>query len=129
MVRILEHYPPRNFDKIMKKVEVRVHGFPKEKLDERTFYMTISLHYKKNSQVCDVIYLVDRSEFTAAFSLNKHYQNVRNFFLKHFRHVLSYHDEMQFAKLLTKTKEFQSYFQEYSNMFPKFVSNFKSTCI
>lgn len=127
MVRVLEQFPSSKFESIVEEVEVRFHGAPKEKWDERTFYLTISLHYNNDSQVCDVIFLVDRQEFTAAFSLNKQYPKVRGFFLKHFQHNLLYADEMYFAKQITKTIEFKTYFKEFSEKFPKYVQNFEST--
>lgn len=126
MVRALDYYTSSKFEKIAEEVDVRIHGYPKEKCDERTFYITVSLHYNNDSQICDLIYLVDRHEFTAAFSLNNQYQKVRTFFLKHFRHNLLYVDEMYVAKRVSETKEFQTYFNEFSKMYPKYVENFKA---
>lgn len=127
MVRVLDYFTSSRFEEIAERIDVRVHGYPKEKCDERTFYITVSLHYNNDSLVCDLIYLVDRHEFTAAFSLNKQYQKVRAFFLKHFRHNLLYADEMHIAKRVSKTREFQTYFNEFSKAFPKFVENFKAS--
>ena len=113
--------PMHDFKVILSNIVI---GFPKfdlNRCDERTFYIKIELKYDQYHTVCDLIYLIDKEELYGAISLNELYSNAQKFFLTCFDYELLYTDEMQIAKIVSQTAEFQKYLKAYSVKYPKFV--------
>lgn len=113
--------PMHDFKVIISDIVIRFPKFDLNRCDERTFYIKIELKYEQYHTVCDLIYLIDKEELYGAISLNELYGNVQKFFLKCFDYNLLYTDEMQIAKIVSQTAEFQKYLKAYSEKYPKFV--------
>lgn len=111
--------PATCFATILPHLSLGVHNFDLARCDERTFYISIEVKYAQDRTVCDLIFLIDRDELFGAISLNHLYENVQNFFLKHFNYKMLYTDEMQIARIITSHPQLSKYVQAYSQKYPK----------
>lgn len=113
--------PLHNFKVILSNIVIHFPKFDLNRCDERTFYIQIELKYEQYHTVCDLIYLIDKEELYGAISLNELYGNAQKFFLTCFDYELLYTDEMQIAKIVSQTVDFQKCLKAYSEKYPKFV--------
>ncbi|MEK4230694.1 hypothetical protein [Solibacillus sp. FSL H8-0538] len=110
-----------DFTTILHSININLYKFDLKRCDERTFYVTISLHYEQHEAICDLIYLIDKEELYGAISLNNLYERAQQFFLKHFKYELMYTDEMLIAKNFSQTIQLQACLKTYSEKYPKYV--------
>ncbi|AWE08693.1 hypothetical protein DCE79_15510 [Lysinibacillus sp. 2017] len=108
------------FTNILNRLSINVQNFDLSRCDERTFYITIAVQHVNHSTTCDLIFLIDRDELFGAISLNNLYENVQNFFVKHFNYSLLYIDEMQIAQRASENKKFTECMRTYMQKYPKY---------
>lgn len=109
------------FDNITEQIRITFYDFDIARCDERTFYITISLHYKEHAEICDLIFLVDKAELFGAISLNNRYENAQRFFRQHFNYSMLYLDELQIASSISTCPKFKKSFSHYANLYPKYA--------
>lgn len=101
------------------EIDIQISKFDLNRCDERTLYLTITIEYKAHKTVGDLIFLIDKEELYGAISLNEKYNQVRHFFLQHFKHELLYRDELYLAETLRKTPTFKQCLKKYAEKYPK----------
>lgn len=106
----------------MKHIRITFHDFDMKRCDERTFYITVSLHYNQYKEICDLIFLVDKDELYGAISLNHRYENAQNFFQKHFNYSMLYLDELHVASYASTCAQFKKCFSQYAGKYPKYAT-------
>ena len=111
------------FSSILKDTDIKFFEFNMNRCDERTLYVSISLSTNRDKVVCDLIYLIDKSDLYGAISLNDKYDNARNFFKKNFGYDLMYSDEQAIAKLISETSKFKHCLKQYASAYPKYVQS------
>ncbi|WP_332648512.1 hypothetical protein [Lysinibacillus sp. 54212] len=110
-----------SFREVLDRVNVQFYEFSLDRCDERTFYITISLSYNGTKVICDLIYLIDKSDLYGAISLNEKYDFARSFFKNHFGYNLLYSDEQNLAKIISQSHDFNRCLRQYSSIYPKYV--------
>lgn len=118
-MNILEGKPSFRFKNIINQLSVGIDTFDLNRCDERTFYITIIVGHANHSTCCDLIFLIDRDELFGAISLNNLYDNIQQFFSRHFNYHLLYTDEMQLAHIATKNHKFLESIRLYTQKYPK----------
>ena len=108
------------FTNILKQLSIQVHKFDLSRCDERTFYITIEVQHANHSTTCDLIFLIDRDEVFGAISLNHLYENIQQFFAKHFNYYLLYTDEIQLAQHVTTNHQFKESMRQYKKRYPNY---------
>lgn len=111
------------FSAILKDTDIKFFEFNMNRCDERTLYISISISTKRDRVVCDLIYLIDKSDLYGAISLNDKYDHARNFFKKNFGYDLLYSDEQAIAKLIIETSKFKHCLKQYASVYPKYVQS------
>ena len=111
------------FVAILKDTDIKFFEFNMNRCDERTLYVSISISNNRDRAVCDLIYLIDKSDLYGAISLNDKYDNARNFFKKNFGYDLLYSDEQTIAKLISETSKFKHCLKQYASVYPKYVQS------
>ena len=111
------------FAAVLKDTDIKFFEFNMNRCDERTLYVSISLSTNRDKVVCDLIYLIDKSDLYGAISLNDKYDNARNFFKKNFGYDLMYSDEQAIAKLISETSKFKHCLKQYASVYPKYVQS------
>lgn len=109
------------FTKITQQIDISFDDFDLRRCDERTFYITISLQYNGNKEICDLIFLIDKDELYGAISLNDRYKNAQQFFLTHFNYSMLYIDELQIASFASTCQQFKKCFMSYTQKYPKYA--------
>lgn len=110
-----------SFQEVVERTHIRFYEFSLDRCDERTFYITISLSNNHSKVICDLIYLIDKSDLYGAISLNDKYDFARQFFKNHFDYDLLYSNEQTIAKIISQTPEFNRCLRQYSSIYPKYV--------
>lgn len=111
------------FAAILKDTNITFFEFNMNRCDERTLYISISISTKRDRVVCDLIYLIDKSDLYGAISLNDKYDHARNFFKNNFGYDLLYSDEQTIAKLIIETPKFKHCLKQYASVYPKYVQS------
>jgi len=113
------------FSTILKDTDITFFEFDINRCDERTLYISISISIstKQDRAICDLIYLIDKSDLYGAISLNDKYDFARNFFKKNYSYDLLYSDEQAIAKLISETPKFKHYLKQYASVYPKYVQS------
>lgn len=111
------------FATILKDTDIKFFEFNMNRCDERTLYISISISTKRDRVVCDLIYLIDKSDLYGAISLNDKYDHARNFFKNNFGYDLLYSDEQAIAKLINETPKFKHCLKQYASVYPKYVQS------
>ena len=111
------------FATILKEADIKFFEFNMNRCDERTLYISISISTKRDRVVCDLIYLIDKSDLYGAISLNDKYDHARHFFKKNFGYDLLYSDEQAIAKLISETPKFKHCLKQYASVYPKYVQS------
>ena len=104
-------------------LEVAYHSFNLDRCDEKTFYISVVLHYKEKNVKCDLIFIVDHPERYGAISINKHYFTAKRFIEQNFQHSLMYSDEIQLARNFSKTSSYKQNIHKFSEKYPKYMTN------
>lgn len=110
------------FKTITNQIRIAFHDFDIRRCDERTFYITIALHYKNHQEICDLIFLVDKDELYGAISLNNRYEYAQKFFQQHFNYSMLYLDELYIASAASACAKFKKCFSQYANQYPKYAA-------
>ncbi|RUL56376.1 hypothetical protein [Lysinibacillus antri] len=103
------------FPTILEKVNIQFETIPKNKCDQRTLYVTISINYNREKVYFDLIFLLDRPEIFGAISINEQYDKVRYFFKQQFNHTLCYENELLIAEQFMKTKTFKEVYSDITS--------------
>ena len=111
------------FAAILSDTDIKFFEFNMNRCDERTLYISISISTNRDRVVCDLIYLIDKSDLYGAISLNDKYDHARNFFKKNFDYDLLYSDEQAIAKLISETSKFKHCLKQYASVYPKYVQS------
>ena len=111
------------FSAILKDMDIKFFEFNMNRCDERTLYISISISTNRDRAICDLIYLIDKSDLYGAISLNDKYDHARNFFKNNFGYDLLYSDEQTIAKLISETPKFKHCLKQYASVYPKYVQS------
>lgn len=104
-----------NFSTILKEINITFENIPKNKCDERTLYVTMSISHNQEKVAFDLIFLLDRPQTFGAISINEQYEKVRNFFVHHFNYTLNYEDEIVLGKRFMETNKFKEIYLDITS--------------